>query len=166
MRILTDREVITVGSDNELNSYMEDFANIDGNNDSQVRSFQLFANTKGEKLRVNGKWNAKTRTAYAKFGVEWEKFYAKQNPNYSPSSPDGKTRSGYFWDKLKNVWIAASEAGLVDQGLNAVSPQTDINTGVFPDETQTEKRRIWPIVLIGLGVAGIGYYLYSQSSKK
>ena len=165
MKIVTDREVITVNSQAELNNYIEDFASIDGQNDSQVRSFQLFANSKGEKLRVNGKWNSKTRTAYAKHGAEWEKVYSKQHPNYSPSSPDGKTRAGHFWDKVKKIWVAASEAGLVDQGLNAVSPQTEVNTAMFPDDTAPQKPSVWPIVLIGLAVVGIGYYAYNKSQK-
>jgi len=165
MKIVTDRNVITVSSQAELNNYMEEFASINGNNDVQVRSFQLFANSKGEKLRVNGKWNSQTRTAYAKFGAEWEKFYAKQNPSYSPSSPDGKTRAGYFWDKLKNVWIAAADAGLIDQGLNAVSPESEINTGTPLDAPSTEKRNVWPIVILGVVAVGIGVYLYQKQSK-
>ena len=177
MKVLTTHPIIHYSTQNDLDMIMEQFASIDGKNEVQVKHFQIYANKKGAKLKVNGKWDNKTRTAYARFGAEWERVFAAAYPNYTIASPDGKTRAGAFWDKVKNAWVTAKEMGLVDQGLAALGqqginvPPVDQNVPpveeTFTDPTPTEVGKhkwYWTFLLVA-GVAVVGYVVVKKISK-
>lgn len=180
MRIITTHPITTYTTPAELQAEMEEFANIDGNNEVQVKHFQIYANKKGAKLRVNGKWTSKTRTAYARFGSQWEKVFKQAYPNYQVTSPTGKRRSGAFWDTLKNVWVTAVDTGLLDQGLAAVSnqgidvppvqdlpPVDDTPPITFDDSVNDEvkKHKWWLTLIVITGVAVGGYVVYKKIAK-
>jgi len=172
MRVITTHPIINYSSQDELNSLMEEFSSIDGKNEVQVKHFQIYANKKGAKLKVNGKWDKNTRTAYARFGSEWEKVFAAAYPNYTIQSPDGKKRAGAFWDKVKNAWVAAKDAGLVDQGLAAISqqnvpPASSNDLPLIDDVKIDDSKKMNPFltVLLVAGVAVVGYVVYKKIAK-
>lgn len=177
MRVITTHPIVHYSTQNELDMIMEQFASIDGQNEVQVKHFQIYANKKGAGLKVNGKWDNKTRTAYARYGAEWERVFAAAYPNYQISSPSGQTRAGAFWDKVKNAWVTAKEMGLVDQGLAALGQQgvnvPPVDQNVPPvDETilntkadETEKHKWYWTFLLVTGIAVVGYVVVKKISK-
>lgn len=174
MNVLTTRE-IKVMNPEELRWEMDQYASIDGRNSVQVAHFQKWANEKkGTKLRVNGKWTRDTRIAYSKFGRTWEGLWKSMYPNYSITSPSGKTRAGYFWDSVKRTWVSAKDSGvLASIGETArqfgipvpqampTTPTTELpNVGEAPmDYSEPEKKGGLLKYALIFAVIGIGGYV-------
>lgn len=191
MRVITNRHIDYVAGADNLNAEMERYASIDGKNDVQVKHFQLWANkSKGAKLKVDGKFRKDDRTAYARYGSEWEKVFKKQYPSYKVSAPDGTRKAGALWNSIKNVWVSAKESGLVDQGLDMLAqrgvnvPRVDPNAPTipvdpkaptipvdtsFPPEEEKDKEKDkhngWITGLIVVGVI-VGAYVIIKKIKK
>lgn len=141
MKITTAYPVII---NKKRENYQDFYLNIDGDNEAQVKQFQIFANSKGANLKVDGKYGAKSKKAYKTYGADFEKFWtamggvASNNGNIlgkpannggsasnTPSEKEIKEKKakGYYWDKAKGVWGKAKETGIVDKiggllGLN------------------------------------------------
>ncbi len=91
---------------------------------NEVKSFQTFANTKGAGLTVDGKWGAKSETAWAKYGADYVAMAkALGNTMLGMSTNSGATsttepskeeqikqaKKGKVWDKAKG-WITSDKA--------------------------------------------------------
>jgi hypothetical protein len=152
-------------SNGTANGGMDDFFDIDGTNQNEVKEFQTYANTRGANLVVDGlyyrKDGKKSQTAYAydMFGADWEKSRlgnvnaypgGAMPPPYSPSyiatQPTGipyspqyiasQQSKGLTWDKVKGVWTKAKDLGLIDKGKEFLMNWTKGKQPDAPIETQ------------------------------
>lgn len=182
MRVITTHPIKEVNSRAALGNELEWYSSIDGKNEVQVKHFQIYANKKGAGLKVNGRFDRKTRTAYARLGSEWERAFKAAYPNYQITSPTGKRRSGAFWDTLRNVWVAAVDSGIVDQGIQAIAdstgarppmpapvstPTPDVTPEVLDettkDTTKGSKGWLWALGIVAVSIGG--YVAYKKLKK-
>lgn len=110
------------------------YLSLDGmSTSSDISAFQSFANSKGAKLSVDGKWGPKTKAAWAKYGSSFSPSSAPSstattqtttatttqtpatNPTLAATSPTGQKNPGHFWDKAKGAWVKAQGSGMFDQ---------------------------------------------------
>lgn len=143
---------------------LDDFYNIDGNNETQVRMFQNFANSKGEKLKVDGKYGRKTKKAYQKYGVEFETQMGNIGGTIAkagvgtPSIANTATsnsKSNKIGDKIGSAYDKANESGVIDSlldvfGLKPATPESN-----FTPITDQQKAGMSTGAKIGIAVGVI-----------
>jgi hypothetical protein len=193
MEVITENPIIYIGANDTYDA--EIFLALDGSNPSLVRDFQEWANDKYKLgLKVDGKSGNKTRSAYKKYGEEYEKGnrgigLAKpkvEKPasptiipavNPTPTQIAEAKKKGFDWDKARGVFIKAQELGIVDALLNKLgitprttTPPVGVDTTFDPSGSPSEESKgmgTTTKVLIGVGVlAVVGVILYSVSSGK
>jgi len=127
---------------------LDDFYNIDGNNETEVKMFQNFANSKGEKLKVDGKYGRKTKKAYKKYGVEFETQMGNIGGIIAKAG-------GGIGDKIGSAYDKANESGVVDSllGLFGATPTPAANN--FTPITDQQKAGMSTGAKIGIAVLGI-----------
>ena len=192
MEVITENPIIYIGKDDTYDA--EIFLALDGSNPSLVRDFKEWANDKYKLgLKVDGKADNKTRSAYKKYGEEYEKdqrgvgisrpkVEKPASPtiipavNPTPNQIADAKKKGFNWDKAKGVFIKAQELGIVDALLNklGITPRTDnqfpevgTETGMPLPDSEKQGMSTTTKVLIGVGVlAVVGVIAYSVSSSK
>jgi hypothetical protein len=191
MEVITENPIIYIGANDTYDA--EIFLALDGSNPSLVRDFQEWANDKYKLgLKVDGKSGDKTRSAWKKYGEEYEKGnrgigLAKpkvEKPasptiipavNPTPTQIAEAKKKGFNWDKARGVFVKAQELGIVDALLGRLGitprtttefPEVGTETGMPLPDGEKKGMNNTTKILIGVGViAVIGVILYSAKSK-
>jgi hypothetical protein len=191
MEVITENPIIYIGANDTYDADI--FLPLDGSNKSLVRDFQEWVNGKYKlKLKEDGIAGSKTRSAYKKYGEEYEKdnrgiglskpkVEKPATPtvipavNPSPKQIADAKKKGFNWDKARGVFVKAQELGVLDAllGRLGITPRTttelpEVGTemGMPLPDGQKQGMNNTTKVLIGVGViAVIGVILYSVKSK-
>lgn len=129
MVVKTINPVIVNGNkESRLSKYLSFDANgkPEKTKPNEVKSFQNFANSKGAKLVVDGKWGSKSESAWSKYGADYVSqmksigntvagvFGGTSSSSSTTTEPSkeeqiAKAKEGKIWDKAKG-WIQSEQA--------------------------------------------------------
>ncbi len=103
MKVITNNEIEVVRKRRQKMSGAcgcNGYSSLDGDDSSKVREFQVWASmNKGARLSADGVYGPLTKSAYSKWGEEWERTQTKPNtavtPNGTVTAKSGQTVSVY-----------------------------------------------------------------------
>lgn len=177
MRVITNNPIQYSSACGCSSSFEGSF---DSSNSSHVKEFQNYANSKGAKLVVDGKWGALTQAEWSKYGKEFRKANkpassATTTPvsEPTPAQVEKQAKKGLAWDKVKKGWVSAKDSGVLQKGLDVVgslfgNKDSETNSTVT-DTTEEVKTGMSTTtkVLIGVGaLALVSTIIYFATKKK
>lgn len=170
-----------------------EFSSLDASSSKGlIQSFQNWLDIKHPNWYKGGKLNKRsgygsfgpsTKTAYSKYGSEFESGAANiptflNNPmtqntgvlpaNASIKDPSGKTKAGHFWDKAAGAFVKAKDLGLIDSLKNRIG-QPGYSSNVDTSQVDySEKPKMSTGVKIGIaaGVLILGTIIYLAVKNK
>jgi hypothetical protein len=190
MNVVTENPIIYIGANDTYEADI--FLPLDGKSSSaEIKAFQSWANGKYKtNLTVDGKLGRNTKSAFNKYGSEWNRVKIIQGidpkknlapptvipaVNPSPTQIEEAKKKGFNWDKARGVFIKAQELGIVDALLGKLGitprtpnelPEVGADTGLLPPDAPSQGMSTTTKVLIGVGIVGVlGLILYSAKSK-